>query len=122
MSANDSKNVTPAVEPTMITIENGQKVDVSTLKASDHVKALNPVMLVASILVGCLGAIIGLELITRVGVNQNTSITGVLIAVVLSLIPGRLFRRFKNIHAQNLIQTSISASSYAAANAMTLPI
>ena len=31
MSANDSKNVTPAVEPTMITIENGQKVDVSTL-------------------------------------------------------------------------------------------
>ena len=59
MSANDSKNVTPAVEPTMITIENGQKVDVSTLKASDHVKALNPVMLVASILVGCLGAIIG---------------------------------------------------------------
>ena len=122
MSANDSKNVTPAVEPTMITIENGQKVDVSTLKASDHVKALNPVMLVASILVGCLGAIIGLELITRVGVNQNTSITGVLIAVVLSLIPGRLFRRFKNIHAQNLIQTSISASSYAAANAMMLPI
>lgn len=73
-------------------------------------------------LVSCLGAIIGLELMTRVGVNQNTSIIGALIAVVLSMIPGKVFRRFKNIHAQNLVQTSISGASYAAANAMILPI
>ena len=99
-------------ESVMVTMEPGKIVDARTLKASDHVKALDPV----------LGAIIGLELITRVGVTQNTSITGALLAVVLSMIPLPLFKRFRNIHAQNLVQTSISGATYAAANAMIMPI
>ena len=79
-------------------------------------------ILVVTILASCFGAIIDLELMTRVGVSQNTSIIGALLAVVISMIPGKLFHRFKNIHAQNLVQTSISGAAYAAANAMILPI
>lgn len=122
MSSNENKNATAAKEPVMVTLEAGKQVEARTLKASDHVKAFDPVILVVTMLASCLGAIIGLELITRVGVNQNTSIIGALIAVVLSMIPGKVFRRFKNVHAQNLVQTSISGASYAAANAMILPI
>lgn len=109
-------------ESVMVTMEPGKIVDARTLKASDHVKALDPVLLVITALTACLGAIIGLELITRVGVTQNTSITGALLAVVLSMIPLPLFKRFRNIHAQNLVQTSISGATYAAANAMIMPI
>ena len=112
----------PEKESVMVTMETGKVVDVGTLKASDHAKALSPSVLLVTILVSCLGAIIGLELITRVGVNQNTSITGALLAVILGLIPGPLFRAFRSVHAQNLVQTSISGASYAAANAMILPI
>ena len=122
MSSNENKNATAAKEPVMVTLEAGKQVEARTLKASDHVKAFDPVIIVITMLASCLGAIIGLELMTRVGVNQNTSIIGALIAVVLSMIPGKVFRRFKNIHAQNLVQTSISGASYAAANAMILPI
>ena len=109
-------------EPVLVTMETGKTVDVRTLKASDHPKALSPSVLLVTALVSCLGAIIGLELITRVGVNQNTSITGALLAVILGLIPGPLFRAFRSVHAQNLVQTSISGASYAAANAMILPL
>ena len=122
MSSTENKGVTAAKEPVMVTIEAGKQVDVRTLKASDHVKAFDPMILVVTILASCFGAIIDLELMTRVGVSQNTSIIGALLAVVISMIPGKLFHRFKNIHAQNLVQTSISGAAYAAANAMILPI
>ncbi len=122
MSSNENKNATAAKEPVMVTLEAGKQVDVRTLKASDHVKAFDPMILVVTILASCFGAIIDLELLTRVGVSQNTSIIGALLAAVISMIPGKLFRRFKNVHAQNLVQTSISGAAYAAANAMILPI
>ena len=122
MSSTENKEVTAAKEPVMVTIEAGKQVDVRTLKASDHVKAFDPMILVVTILASCFGAIIDLELMTRVGVSQNTSIIGALLAVVISMIPGKLFHRFKNVHAQNLVQTSISGAAYAAANAMILPI
>ena len=89
MSSNENKNATAAKEPVMVTLEAGKQVEARTLKASDHVKAFDPVIIVITMLASCLGAIIGLELMTRVGVNQNTSIIGALIAVVLSMIPAR---------------------------------
>ena len=122
MSSTENKEVTAAKEPVMVTIEAGKQVDVRTLKASDHVKVFDPMILLVTILASCFGAIIDLELMTRVGVSQNTSIIGALLAVVISMIPGKLFRRFRNVHAQNLVQTSISGAAYAAANAMILPI
>lgn len=122
MSLDENKQVVNGQDPVLITLETGKTVNVKTLTTKDHVKALDPVILLITSLTACLGAIIGLELITRVGVTQNTSITGALIAVILSLLPGRLFRKFRNIHAQNLVQTSISGGTYAAANALLLPV
>ena len=40
----------------MVTMEPGKIVDAHTLKASDHVKALDPVLLVITALTACLGA------------------------------------------------------------------
>ena len=94
MSSTENKEVAAAKEPVMVTIEAGKQVDVRTLKASDHVKAFDPMILVVTILASCFGAIIDLELMTRVGVSQNTSIIGALLAVVISMIPGKLFHRF----------------------------
>jgi len=48
-----------------------------------HPKALEVHVLVVTILVSVLGVIVGLELITRLGITTNTSIIGALIAIVL---------------------------------------
>lgn len=122
MNQKDTTPMETGQETVMVTLEHGKVVDAQTLTAASHPSALSPMMLLTSIVVAMLGAVIGLELITRVGVTQNTSITGALFAVILSLIPGRLFHRFRNVHTQNLVQTSISGATYAAANAMILPV
>ncbi len=120
---NENSNIkTQENESMVITIEHGKFADVHTLKGSDIDKALTPLTLLVTIAVACLGSIIGLELITRVGVSQNTSIIGALIAAILGMLPGKLFSGFRKINNQNLVQTSISGASYAAANAMILPI
>jgi len=87
-----------------------------------HPKALEVHVLVVTILVSVLGVIVGLELITRLGITTNTSIIGALIAIVVARIPLRVLKGFTDIHSQNLIQTSISASTFVAGNAILLPI
>lgn len=95
--------------------------DIAT-DAKKHPKATSLYILVLSIVMGILGAIIGLELIVRTGVTPNTSIVGALFAIILSRIPIALFRRYRSVHAQNLIQTTISGATFAAANCLILPI
>ncbi len=85
-----------------------------------HPKTVELGTVVMIILTSMLGAIIGLELIVRLGITANTSIIGALIAVAVGLIPGKLFVGFKNIHRQNLVQTSISAATFGAANVLLL--
>ncbi|MDR2869325.1 MAG: OPT/YSL family transporter [Deferribacteraceae bacterium] len=68
------------------------------------------------------GTIIGLELITSLGVTPNTSIIGALVAMIIARIPGRIFFHFRSIHVQNLAQTAISAATFGAANSLLLPI
>lgn len=87
-----------------------------------HPKALDPGILIVNILTSAIGVIIGLELIVRIGISTNTSIIGALFAVIISMIPLKIFNRFKDIHAQNLIQTNISGATFAAANSLILPI
>ncbi|MBG0763956.1 MAG: OPT family oligopeptide transporter, partial [Tissierellales bacterium] len=48
-----------------------------------HPSALSPPILILNILVAVLGAIIGLELITRLGISTNTSIVGALLAIII---------------------------------------
>jgi len=83
-----------------------------------HPKVLNPMIFVVTILVSILGSIIGMELITSLGINPNTSIIGALIAVIIGFIPLKIFSQFKNIHTQNLVETSISAATFGAGNVM----
>ncbi len=87
-----------------------------------HALAFEPSVLLLNILVSVLGAIIGLELITRVGIAANTSIIGALVAILLAQIPLKFLRNLKRLDRQNLIQTAISGSTFSAANALLLPI
>ena len=50
MSSNENKDVAAAKEPVMVTIEAGKQVEARTLKASDHVKAFDPVIIVITML------------------------------------------------------------------------
>lgn len=83
-------------------------------------KVTEPLTLLLILITGALGAIIGLELITRLGITANTSIIGALVAIGLGAIPVNLFSTYKNIYRQNLIQTSISAATFGAGNALLL--
>lgn len=75
-----------------------------------------------SILVAVLGAIIGMQIITTLGITPNTSIIGALIAIVIAKIPMQMFYKYKSIDNQNLVQTTISAATFGAANSLLIPI
>lgn len=92
------------------------------IRASEHPKAYAPHILILNIVMSVLGAIIGLELIVRTGVAPNTSIVGVLFAIIISRIPIAILKKYQSIHCQNLIQTSISGATFSAANCFLLPI
>lgn len=69
-----------------------------------------------------LGAIIGTELITTLGITTNTSLVGALAGMALARVPIELCRRYKSVHMQNLAQSAISAATFGAGNALLLPI
>lgn len=92
------------------------------ITASEHPKAYAPHILILNIAMSVLGAIIGLELIVRTGVAPNTSIVGALFAIIISRIPIAVLKKYRSIHCQNMIQTSISGATFSAANCLILPI
>ncbi len=75
-----------------------------------------------SIIISVFGAIVGLQLITSLGITPNTSIIGALIAMLIARIPMQMFYKYKSLENQNLIQTSISAATFGAANSILIPI
>lgn len=89
---------------------------------TDHPRALEPSVLIVNIVLAVLGAIIGMQIITTLGVTPNTALIGVLVAVALSRLPGTMFAKYRSIHRQNLVQSNISCSTFAAANSLMLPI
>lgn len=91
-------------------------------RAGSHPRATEPATLVLTLGLSVVGAIIGLQILTTIGVTPNTSIIGVLIAIVLSRIPLSAFKRFRSIHRQNLVQTNISSATFGAANSLLVPI
>lgn len=68
------------------------------------------------------GAIIGTELITTLGITTNTSLIGALAGMALARLPLAMFAHYKSTHMQNLAQSAISASTFGAGNALMLPI
>lgn len=85
-----------------------------------HPRTFEPGNLIIIILTSILGAIIGMELIVRLGISANTSIIGALLAVLIGFIPMKIFEGFKNIHRQNLVESAISAATFGAGNALLL--
>jgi len=89
---------------------------------AQHPKLFEPATLVLVVVLSVFGAIIGLQLLTSLGVTPNTSMVGALVAIGLARIPLRLFRRYRSVHVQNLAQSAISAATFGAANSLLLPI
>ena len=69
-----------------------------------------------------LGAIIGTQLITTLGITTNTALIGALGGMALGRVPMAMFARYRSIHMQNLAQSAISAATFGAGNALLLPI
>ncbi|WAH37106.1 OPT/YSL family transporter [Alicyclobacillus dauci] len=89
---------------------------------SSHPRLFEPSSFIFNLIVGFLGAIIGIQLIVTLGITPNTAIIGALIAMLIARIPGAAFQKFKSVHRQNLVQTTISGATFGAANALLLPI
>ncbi len=87
-----------------------------------HPSLFEPTTLIFGALLGILGIIIGLELLTRVGITPNTSIIAAIIAIAVSRIPLTLTRSFRSLPRQNLMQTVISGATFGGANAVFLPM
>jgi uncharacterized oligopeptide transporter (OPT) family protein len=90
-------------------------------KGPSHPSIFEPSNFLLGILFAVLGTIIGLELLTRVGITPNSSIVAAIAAIALSRIPLALFTRFRDLSRQNLMQTVISAATFGGANGILLP-
>ncbi|MGO4423892.1 OPT/YSL family transporter, partial [Streptomyces sp. MCAF7] len=87
-----------------------------------HPRAFEPVTLVITVLMSVLGALIGMVLITSLGVSPNTAVIGALVAMLIGRIPVGVLTRMRSQHRQNLVQSAISGSTFAAANSLLTPI
>ncbi len=90
--------------------------------AEAHPSVFEPAVFVTAVGMAVLGAIIGVQLLTRVGVTPNSSVIGAILAITLARVPVAALRLFSNVHRQNLVQTTISAATFGGANALLLPI
>ena len=88
----------------------------------DHPRALALPVLVPLILMSALGAVIGIQLLTSLGVTPNTSLLGALLAMVIGRLRLPGLSVFRSVHAQNLAQSAMSAATFGAANSLLLPM
>ena len=87
-----------------------------------HPRSLEPATLLLLLVLSVFGAIIGVQLLTTLGVTPNTSIIGAMLAMIVARIPLQCLHRFRSIHIQNLAQSATSAATFGAANSLLLPI
>ena len=87
-----------------------------------HPSILEPPVLLFGVALALVGAVIGVQLLTRVGITPNSSVIGAVLAITLARIPLAVCRPFKSLHRQNLLQTVISGATFGGANALLLPI
>lgn len=91
-------------------------------KCEVHPRAFAPVTLLMLLVLSVFGAVIGVQLLTTLGVTPNTAIIGAMAAMIIARIPLQCFARFRSIHIQNLAQSATSAATFGAANSLLLPI
>ncbi|WP_417705999.1 OPT/YSL family transporter [Pseudomonas sp.] len=93
------------------------------MKPAQHNPLLSDIgILFVMVLLSVVGAIIGIQLITTLGVTPITSIIGALVAMLLARLPWQAFQRFRVLETQNLAQTVISSATFGAANSLLAPI
>jgi uncharacterized oligopeptide transporter (OPT) family protein len=85
-------------------------------------RAFKPTMFLFIILVTALGAILGSKLMVTFGFSPYAAIIGVMLAMVFARFPIQWCKQFNLIHQQNLIQTSITCTTFGAANCLLVPI
>ncbi|RZT13171.1 putative oligopeptide transporter (OPT) family protein [Kribbella sp. VKM Ac-2569] len=95
---------------------------IPTKPQTKHPRAFEPATLALLVICAAVGSVIGLQIITTLGVTPNTALIGVLVAVALSRVPLAVLRPFRSVHRQNLVQSTISTATFAAANSLLLPI
>lgn len=88
----------------------------------EWISAFEPLTLFVAILLAVLSAIICMQLIGKIGTTPNTSLIGAIMAMLISRIPFASFQKFKSLERQNLIQTTVSAGGFAAANCALLTV
>ncbi|WP_337661810.1 OPT/YSL family transporter [Actinoalloteichus sp. AHMU CJ021] len=87
-----------------------------------HPTVFEPLTFVLIVALSAFGALIGLHLITTLGISANTSVIGALLAMLLGRVSILGLSKMRSIHRQNLTQSAISAATFAAANALLTPI
>src|SRR5699024_4344277 len=87
-----------------------------------HPTIFNPLTISLIIFTAVFGAIIGIQLITTLGISANTSIIGAIFAMIIARVTIKQFISFKSIHRQNIVLTSISAATFGAGSTLILPI
>lgn len=87
-----------------------------------HPRTFAPALLLPLVLISATGAVVGVQLLTSLGVTPNTSLIGALVAMMLGRLPVPGLRAFRSVHAQNLAQSAMSAATFGAANSLLLPM
>ena len=87
-----------------------------------HPSIFEPGTLLLALAMAVLGAVIGIQLLTRVGITPNSSVIGAIVAIALARIPLAICRPFASLARQNLLQTVISGATFGGGNALLLPI
>jgi len=87
-----------------------------------HPRTFAPALFLPLVAISAAGAVIGVQLLTSLGVTPNTALIGALIAMLLGRLPVAGLRVFRSMHAQNLAQSAMSAATFGAANSLLLPI
>jgi uncharacterized oligopeptide transporter (OPT) family protein len=85
-------------------------------------EAIEPVLLITTVVLSVLGALIGMHMITTLGVAANTSIIGALLAMLVGRVAIGQLATMRSPHRQNLAQTAVSAATFAAANSLLTPM
>ncbi|AJE43003.1 OPT/YSL family transporter [Streptomyces nodosus] len=70
------------------------------------------------VLLSLVGAVIGTDLVAKLGISANTAVVGALLAMLIGRIPIAGLRRMRSVHRQNLAQSAISAATFASANVL----
>ncbi|MGY1439771.1 OPT/YSL family transporter [Streptomyces reniochalinae] len=83
-----------------------------------HPRATEPFLLLVLVALSAVGAVIGIDLVAKLGISANTAVVGALIAMLIGRVPLTVLRRMRSVHRQNLAQSAISAATFAAANAL----